>query len=396
MLRNAVRAQRLDPVRPCAARAGGSDPLGRHRDGQRVVGLHGRGCVLGPTRCRRGPQRPAVTCRKRVASQRNPNSQAPSCRRLSRGPGRRRDTMQRHRVATRSGRAPSRPTWWDAWPAALWIGTGLLVTMAGALLRFHPGASRAGMIGVGVGCVAIGSVVLRVPWARWRRSATLWLVPVALGMITLYNSFTGHDAFVYGTFFLVVFVWIGFGHPRWTSVRFAPLLAAAYALPLLDTPVMARAMGLSSALLVVPCCVLVGELVAWVGGRLRHSESAKFEAEARFRTAFEDAPIGMALALPDGQLVRVNRAYAAILGYDPERARGADHQRCHPSRRLGGQRRAGRGPGGRGHRPVSHGEALPPRPGTPGVGHSQRQLRARRRRSPRLSHRADRRRDRAS
>jgi diguanylate cyclase (GGDEF)-like protein/PAS domain S-box-containing protein len=201
---------------------------------------------------------------------------------------------------------------------ALWVGIGVLVAVAGALLQFHPGASRAGMVGAGCACVAIGAVVWRLPWGQWRRSATLWLVPVALGMIDLYNRFNGYDAFVYGTFFLVVFVWLGLGHPRWTSLRFAPLLAAAYVLPLLATSSGPRTMGLSSALLVVPCCVLVGEIVAWVGGSLRKSESAIFEAEARFRGAFENAPIGMGLASTDGRLVRVNRAYGAILGYSPD------------------------------------------------------------------------------
>jgi len=202
--------------------------------------------------------------------------------------------------------------------AALWIATGMLVTVAGTVLDFRPGFSRPGMVGLGLACVVIGAVMYRMPWARWRRSATLWLVPVALAMITLYNRSTGDDAFVYGTFFLVVFVWLGLGHPRWTCVRFAPLLAAAYALPLFEISPARRAMGFSSALFVVPCCVLVGEIVAWVGGLLRHSEAAIFEAEARFRSAFEDAPIGMGLALPDGHLVRVNRAYAAILGCDPD------------------------------------------------------------------------------
>jgi diguanylate cyclase (GGDEF)-like protein/PAS domain S-box-containing protein len=201
--------------------------------------------------------------------------------------------------------------------AALWIGMGILIALAGAVLPFHPGSSRPGMVGSGVACVVIGAVVYRIPWERYRRSASLWAVPVALAMIVLYNGFTDFDAFLYSVFFLVVFVWIGLGHPRWTSVRFAPLLAAAYALPLLETTPMRRDMGLSSALYVVPCCVLVGEIVAWVGGLLRQSESAIFDAEERFRSAFENAPIGMALASPEGQLVRVNLAYAAILRCDP-------------------------------------------------------------------------------
>jgi diguanylate cyclase (GGDEF)-like protein/PAS domain S-box-containing protein len=199
---------------------------------------------------------------------------------------------------------------------ALWIASGLLVLVAGATLRFPPGASRPGVMATGAACVAVGVTVWNVRWARWRRSATLWLVPVAFGMITLHNRFTADDGFVYGLFYMVVFVWVGLAHPRWTSLRLAPLLALAYVLPLVGSGV--RGLGMASALYAVPCCVVVGEAVAWVGGRLRRSESALGEAEERFRGAFEQAPIGMALASPDGRLVRVNRAYGAILGRDPE------------------------------------------------------------------------------
>jgi diguanylate cyclase (GGDEF)-like protein/PAS domain S-box-containing protein len=201
---------------------------------------------------------------------------------------------------------------------ALWTGCGLLVAASGTVLRFEPGASRPGLVGLGVLCMMIGVAVWRMPWARWGRSATLWLVPLSFGMITLHNRLSGDDPFVYGAFFLVVFVWIGLGHPRWTSLRFAPLFAAAYALPLVGLSPMRRDLGLSSTLYFVPCCVLVGEAVAWIGGRLRRSESAIFEAEARFRSAFEYAPIGMGLASIDGRLVRVNRAYGEILGRPPE------------------------------------------------------------------------------
>ena len=44
------------------------------------------------------------------------------------------------------------------------------------------------------------------------------------------------------------------------------------------------------------------------GGALR-------EAEERFRLAFEDAPLGMALVSPDGHWLRVNRAVSEILGH---------------------------------------------------------------------------------
>jgi diguanylate cyclase (GGDEF)-like protein/PAS domain S-box-containing protein len=46
----------------------------------------------------------------------------------------------------------------------------------------------------------------------------------------------------------------------------------------------------------------------------RHSEAELREAQERFRSAFEHAPIGMALISIDGRLFRVNRALVQILG----------------------------------------------------------------------------------
>ncbi len=48
-----------------------------------------------------------------------------------------------------------------------------------------------------------------------------------------------------------------------------------------------------------------------------HDISDLLEAHERFRSAFEDAPIGMALATLDGVIVRANRACGVILGLDP-------------------------------------------------------------------------------
>jgi diguanylate cyclase (GGDEF)-like protein/PAS domain S-box-containing protein len=50
----------------------------------------------------------------------------------------------------------------------------------------------------------------------------------------------------------------------------------------------------------------------------RRAESALREAEERFRTAFEEAPVGMALAGLDGRIVQVNRSMCEITGYSRE------------------------------------------------------------------------------
>ena len=50
----------------------------------------------------------------------------------------------------------------------------------------------------------------------------------------------------------------------------------------------------------------------------RRSEDALLEAEDRFRGAFEEAPIGMAMSTVDGAFLRVNRAMCEITGYSRE------------------------------------------------------------------------------
>lgn len=47
----------------------------------------------------------------------------------------------------------------------------------------------------------------------------------------------------------------------------------------------------------------------------RQAEDARAESEARFRSAFEDVPVGMALVGTDGHFLRVNRALCEFLGY---------------------------------------------------------------------------------
>ncbi len=60
---------------------------------------------------------------------------------------------------------------------------------------------------------------------------------------------------------------------------------------------------------------------ALVGRRLaerEHAEQALARAEERLRTAFAEAPIGMAVVSPEGRFLQVNRALARISGHDEE------------------------------------------------------------------------------
>jgi diguanylate cyclase (GGDEF)-like protein/PAS domain S-box-containing protein len=55
----------------------------------------------------------------------------------------------------------------------------------------------------------------------------------------------------------------------------------------------------------------------------KRAEAALSEAEERFRTAFEDAPIGMGLIDRDGRWIRVNHALADLLGHAQTELMGA-------------------------------------------------------------------------
>jgi diguanylate cyclase (GGDEF)-like protein/PAS domain S-box-containing protein len=58
----------------------------------------------------------------------------------------------------------------------------------------------------------------------------------------------------------------------------------------------------------------------------RRSEDALREAEDRFRSAFDEAPIGMAINALDGRFLRVNRALCEITGYSGEQLEATNYR----------------------------------------------------------------------
>jgi signal transduction histidine kinase len=167
----------------------------------------------------------------------------------------------------------------------LFAGSGVL---GAATIPVAPSdANKPVLILTAVVAVAIGAIVWVAPWDRWPRSRTLWLVPPAFGLIALTNAFGGSDPYSFAVYFVVVFVWIGLCHPRWTSVAVAPVAALAYVLPLFSLKGSHLANGLGSAAVVIPICVLVGESLSWILGRLLHTEQAlqqEREVAARLRS----------------------------------------------------------------------------------------------------------------
>src|SRR5438094_237606 len=74
--------------------------------------------------------------------------------------------------------------------AALYVLCGGLVALVGPLLPSMRGTNRLGLAITGAIAAVVGAVVWQLPWDRWSRSATLWLVPLSFALIGVHNHFT--------------------------------------------------------------------------------------------------------------------------------------------------------------------------------------------------------------
>jgi diguanylate cyclase (GGDEF)-like protein len=145
-----------------------------------------------------------------------------------------------------------------------------LVTLANLAVPSDTVRNMRVMVIVGTLAVAVGAVCWTLPWHRWPKWSTLPLVAVAFAMISA-GGVASHRPWTYAIYWVVVFVWIGVAHKRWTALAFAPLATALYLLPFLvhgDTSVDA----IGSVGVVMPVCLLVSESLAWVSGMLRQAE----------------------------------------------------------------------------------------------------------------------------
>ena len=156
---------------------------------------------------------------------------------------------------------------------------GRLLTAAGIFTlvnNYLPGSGHldlAVLNTIAAVAIALGLLLLRMPWERMHPRAPLAMTPVAFALLSLSNLYGDVSAYSYAIYFVVVFVWVGIAQPPRTSWWIMPMAAAAYLLPFLvgdDPPPNA----IASVTVAIPVCVLVGEVLARSVRRLDDSRLA--------------------------------------------------------------------------------------------------------------------------
>ncbi|HJW74373.1 MAG TPA: EAL domain-containing protein, partial [Thermoleophilia bacterium] len=185
------------------------------------------------------------------------------------------------------------------------------------------GEDPLGVLLVGLAAATIGLLLWYLPWDRWPRHASLVVVPVGFALIAARNSVGGVDPYLYPTLFVVAFTWIGVSQRQGTSLLLLPVFVAAYLSPILSMG-LATPMSVSSVVYVGLVCVLVGETLAWVSGRLAQTQGALQErrAEERFRALVQNA-FDVITIVDAGGVIRYSSPSATrVLGYDLDELTG--------------------------------------------------------------------------
>jgi diguanylate cyclase (GGDEF)-like protein/PAS domain S-box-containing protein len=201
--------------------------------------------------------------------------------------------------------------------AVLFIASGM-VTVTTPLLPAPADMNVFGICGLCVVVVLAGLVTWFLPWQRWDRTATLWLIPPTYVFIAVFNALSGADTYRYSLFFMVNSMWIGATQPRWTCLRFAPLLVLAYLAPLVagDHP----AWAMVSALYAVPVCVAAGETLGWVSGQLERAHLELGRSEERFRALVQNSSDVVCVLDAGGATQYMSPAIEHIMGRTPAEA----------------------------------------------------------------------------
>lgn len=112
------------------------------------------------------------------------------------------------------------------------------------------------------------SLVALRHWSPLRVAAPVVLPALAMADIATNNALGFLPQATYGTWFVLIFVWMGIWSPAWAIAALAPVSVVAYLLPLFVGSAPSSGV-VDSVVLVIPAAILAGETVAHFTKRLR-------------------------------------------------------------------------------------------------------------------------------
>ena len=211
--------------------------------------------------------------------------------------------------------------------AALFAVCAVLAWAAAVL----PGPARGPAALIGLAGTAAAGLACWLPWRRWAGWATLVLTVPAFAIIAGANASGLAPPRTQSALFILTFVWVGAAHPRWSSLRVAPLAAVAYTISTLrhsnGLPLDPRAVVLVTAV-----CVAVAETIATSGQRAARANADLQRVNADLRFLAEHTTDLVARVGADGCISYLSPSVYAVLGWRPEQLLGEAAQRlCHPA-----------------------------------------------------------------
>lgn len=202
--------------------------------------------------------------------------------------------------------------------AALFMLAGT-VGLINVVLPGPTGYNRPLVSVINLVAIAAGVIAWFAPWSRWPPRATLVLVPVGLGLVGVSDAYGGTPAALYGVYFVVVFAWVGMWHPPGTSIRLALPSCGLYLLPILSTNV-TNSDFIRSVGVVIPVCVILGEVMAATVEKMRQAHDAQELATAALAAAMvTDELTGLGNRRKGDQLLESLREGDALLLIDLDR-----------------------------------------------------------------------------
>jgi diguanylate cyclase (GGDEF)-like protein len=175
----------------------------------------------------------------------------------------------------------------DPWLSRLLVGRTaaalFLICGASSLPSLvQPATSGGPPVGAAVAvALAVGAGLLAwfLPWNRWPRWASAFLIPVGFALVAVNSALAGSAAVVSSVLFVLVFAWIGVAFPQGSALLSLSLFAAAYVLPLVYLEQLSEG-AVDAALYVGVACLLIGETLALLSTRLRLNQAALWRARA--------------------------------------------------------------------------------------------------------------------